>query len=202
MSTSSNARDAILGRIRQSLKRTSGDSIAAVPAARLRATDTTLPERIAQFSTALATLSGVTYPAADETSARDYIDSVVSGRSVVVADSPMVRRCGLAYAQAAVSEAAVGITGAEYALADTGSLVVMSAAEPRLYSLLPPVHIAVVESGRILSGLDEFLAVVPRPADLGASTVFITGPSRTADIEQILVRGVHGPGELHVVILP
>ena len=78
----------------------------------------------------------------------------------------------------------------------------MSAVEARLVSLLPPVHIAVVESPRLLSGLDEFLLEVPRPADHGASTVFITGPSRTADIEQILVRGVHGPGELHVVFVP
>ena len=87
------------------------------------------------------------------------------------------------------------------ALADTGTLVVMSSAEPRLASLLPPVHIAVIESSRILSGLDELLTKVPLPADSSASMVLITGPSRTADIEQILVRGVHGPGELHVVIV-
>jgi L-lactate dehydrogenase complex protein LldG len=53
----------------------------------------------------------------------------------------------------------------------------------------------------MLSGLDELLTRVPQPADSTASMVLITGPSRTADIEQILVRGVHGPGELHVVIV-
>jgi L-lactate dehydrogenase complex protein LldG len=63
------------------------------------------------------------------------------------------------------------------------------------------VHIAVIESSRILGSLDELFTLMPMPADGSASTVFITGPSRTADIEQILVRGVHGPGELHVVII-
>jgi L-lactate dehydrogenase complex protein LldG len=105
------------------------------------------------------------------------------------------------YPQAAPDQAAVGLTGAEYGLADTGTLVVMSAVEARLASLLPPVHIAVLEGARILSGLDELLTLLPQPAGLTASMVLITGPSRTADIEQILVRGVHGPGELHVVII-
>lgn len=73
--------------------------------------------------------------------------------------------------------------------------------DARLISLLPPVHIAVVPVNRLLSGLDELYTLVPRPADRTSSMVFITGPSRTADIEQLLVRGVHGPGELHVVLV-
>jgi len=73
--------------------------------------------------------------------------------------------------------------------------------EARLISLLPPVHVAVVSRERILSGLDELLSTLPLPAEQTSSMVLITGPSRTADIEQILVRGVHGPGEIHVVIV-
>ena len=73
--------------------------------------------------------------------------------------------------------------------------------QPRSASLLPPVHIAVVNAERMLSGLDELLETLPLPAEQSSSMVLITGPSRTADIEQTLVRGVHGPGEIHVVIL-
>ena len=76
-----------------------------------------------------------------------------------------------------------------------------SPADARLISLLPPAHIAVLPAERILSGLDELFTLDPRPADHTSSTVFITGPSRTADIEQLLVRGVHGPGEIHVVVV-
>jgi L-lactate dehydrogenase complex protein LldG len=70
-----------------------------------------------------------------------------------------------------------------------------------MISLLPPVHIAVVPRERILTGLDELLTGTPLPAERSSSMLFITGPSRTADIEQILVRGVHGPGEIHVIVV-
>jgi L-lactate dehydrogenase complex protein LldG len=70
-----------------------------------------------------------------------------------------------------------------------------------MVSLLPPAHIAVVPASRILTGLDELYRTLPKPADVTSSMVLITGPSRTADIEQILVRGVHGPGEIHVVVV-
>ena len=69
-----------------------------------------------------------------------------------------------------------------------------------MISLLPPVHLAVVPRDRILTGLDELFTVLPHPADRTSSMVFISGSSRTTDIEQILVRGVHGPGEVHVVV--
>ena len=196
------AREAILGKIRRSLGRSESAAVADPPEVRIHVPERELPERLQMFTSALAVLAGKTFVAPDENAAREYVEGVVAGRPVVMTESAVLRRCGIGFTNVAVADAEIGITGAEYALADTGSLVVMSAAEARLVSLLPPVHIAVVESSRLLTGLDEFLTVVPRPADRGASTVFITGPSRTADIEQILVRGVHGPGELHVVIVP
>jgi L-lactate dehydrogenase complex protein LldG len=76
-----------------------------------------------------------------------------------------------------------------------------SIAEARMISLLPPAHIAVVPSSRILTSLDELFTLLPSPAEVTSSMVLITGPSRTGDIEQILVRGVHGPGELTVVVV-
>jgi L-lactate dehydrogenase complex protein LldG len=70
-----------------------------------------------------------------------------------------------------------------------------------MISLLPPVHVAVLPRALILTGLDELFTLLPNPAEESSSMLFITGPSRTADIEQILVRGVHGPGEIHVVVV-
>jgi len=96
----------------------------------------------------------------------------------------------------------LGITSADYAIAETGTLVVLSSAEEaRMISLLPPVHLAILPSGRILTGLDELFALLPHPAEKTSSMVLITGPSRTADIEMTLIRKVHGPGEVHVVIV-
>ena len=61
--------------------------------------------------------------------------------------------------------------------------------------------IAVVPATASSRDSDELFTLVPNPADLTSSMVLITGPSRTADIEQILVRGVHGPGEVHVLLV-
>ena len=97
------------------------------------------------------------------------------------------------------------IEGAEtsealYGLADTGSVVLAaSPSEPRARSLLPEVHISLLREERILTGLAElFEALGP---DLPSQLMIVTGPSRSADIEQVLTIGVHGPGEVHVVLL-
>ena len=103
--------------------------------------------------------------------------------------------------------ATAGITGVEYALAETGSLVAASWTEgAQLASLAPPVHVALYRRTQLVATLDEVLerlrvACAPREAAWGRSVVFITGTSRTADIEQILIRGVHGPGEVHAILV-
>ncbi len=96
----------------------------------------------------------------------------------------------------------VGLTGAHAALADTGSVVVVSGpGRGRIASLLPPTHIAVVRAGQLYPSLGPFLAADASIAETGANMVVITGPSRTGDIEGTLVLGVHGPGDLHVVLI-
>ena len=86
-----------------------------------------------------------------------------------------------------------------YALADTGSVVLAaSPEEPRAASLLPDVHVTLVSEDVILAGLEELFAAVGD--DLPSSLAIVTGPSRSADIEQKLTVGVHGPGEVHVVL--
>jgi L-lactate dehydrogenase complex protein LldG len=92
------------------------------------------------------------------------------------------------------------VSEALYGLADTGSVVLAaSPAEPRGRSLLPYVHVSLLREDRILSGLDELFALLRN--DLPSALAIVTGPSRSADIEQKLAVGVHGPGEVHVVLL-
>jgi L-lactate dehydrogenase complex protein LldG len=98
--------------------------------------------------------------------------------------------------------ASAGITGALALLADTGSLVVTSGSgRPRLASLLPPVHVALVSASQLVPSLGALLSHSPRLPLEAANVVAITGPSRTADIEMTLTRGVHGPKFLHVVFV-
>ena len=92
------------------------------------------------------------------------------------------------------------ISHAAYALADTGSVVLLSSDEPRSRSLLPWTHVTVVREETILAGLEELFEALG--TDLPSSVAIVTGPSRSADIEQKLVVGVHGPREVHVVLLP
>jgi L-lactate dehydrogenase complex protein LldG len=94
----------------------------------------------------------------------------------------------------------LGITGAEAAVASTGSVLVpMGPDAPRVASLLPARHVVVIPEERMLPGFEELFEVLPGIAAERAQTVLITGPSRTGDIELSLVRGVHGP--MHVTVL-
>lgn len=104
-------------------------------------------------------------------------------------------------------DAGLGISGVDYALAETGTLVLLAAEnKARSTSLLPPVHIALVKPDQFISGLDDLFPLVKYDLavsgqSLSSAVTFITGPSRTADIELTLVVGVHGPQELHVILL-
>ena len=101
----------------------------------------------------------------------------------------------------------LGITGADYAIAETGSVVLLPRhGLSRLVSLLPPIHVAIVRPQEVVESLEDLfllrrLAFYQGDGDMGSYMNFITGPSRTADIEQTLVTGVHGPKEAHLLIL-
>lgn len=97
----------------------------------------------------------------------------------------------------------VGLTGAQGGLADTGAVALISGpGRGRAVSLLPPVHIALLPLSCLYPSLPAFLADNPNATAEGSNLVLITGPSRTGDIEMTLTMGVHGPGEVHVVIVP
>ena len=98
----------------------------------------------------------------------------------------------------------VGVTMAQAAIAETGTLVLESNRERhRVVSLLPPVHIAIISSEDICLTMGDALKRVrgDEQTELSRAITFITGPSRTADIELTLTIGVHGPKELYVIII-
>lgn len=106
-----------------------------------------------------------------------------------------------------VAEAELGLTGVDLAIAETGTLVLRSGAgRPRSTSLLPACHVAVFDRSVLVESLAQagvFLEAwheAPGP-EWGAAVNFITGPSRTADIELTLTRGVHGPKDVHAVFV-
>jgi L-lactate dehydrogenase complex protein LldG len=97
-------------------------------------------------------------------------------------------------------EAEFGITGVDFVLAETGSLILSSITEgSQLTSLAPPVHVALYRRSQVLASLEGVLEQAH--LEPGRSIVFITGSSRTADIEQILIRGVHGPRDVYAILI-
>ena len=106
-----------------------------------------------------------------------------------------------------IRRADIGLTGTDYALAETGSLVILPRRGlSRLVSLVPPVHIALVRPEEVLESLHDLfllrrLEYYRRGGEMGSYLNFITGPSRTADIEMTIVQGVHGPKSVHLVLI-
>ena len=118
---------------------------------------------------------------------------------------PEAERHGL---RAHIAEADLGLTGVDLAVAETGTLVLVSGAgRPRSTALLPPYHVAVFDRTALVESLQQLGVVLESwhegqpPVGRGGAIHFITGPSRTADIELTLTRGVHGPKEVHAIFV-
>jgi L-lactate dehydrogenase complex protein LldG len=128
----------------------------------------------------------------------------VWAQSTMVAANDRQQLCGeipglrFGPTRAEAERAKVGISQMDWALADTGTLVQMAdAVDKRLASTLPRTHIALVSTASILPDLASVLARID--TNTMAYVAFITGPSRTADIERVLTIGVHGPARLLIV---
>jgi L-lactate dehydrogenase complex protein LldG len=189
--------------------------------------DATADERVARFTRELEPLGGTVHRVPSTDAACDAVLSLIAphGQGGVLAWDEMaigvpgllerLRGAGVRLVVQDLGDGpgreqrveelgacAVGITGADAGLADTGSLVVVSGpGRGRLASLLPPVHVAVLPVSRLVWTLADALALQPTLATSGSNLVVITGPSRTADIEMTLTRGVHGPRDVHVVLV-
>lgn len=169
------------------------------------------------FTTAAENVGSQVVSCSDVDQALEYVGQH-AGDSVVVPTSPFGQRLELANRlqqgglnvitenlRETAKDAASGITGVNFALSDTGTLVLESTDEAiRLTTTLPERHFALLDPQKILP--DGLAAVKPLRAmhqrDPRNYIAYITGPSRTADIERVLTIGVHGPKELHILLVP
>lgn len=136
----------------------------------------------------------------------------VRAQRIAISDVPLIERImhltdleieamSIAPSASEIFSFDVGITTAQAAIAETGTLVLDSADERhRLASLVPPVHITIIEASRIVGTLAEALDLLRAKKEISPAVTFVTGPSRTADIELTLTIGVHGPQELYVIV--
>jgi L-lactate dehydrogenase complex protein LldG len=210
------ARDRILGKLRAAQQ--PFKELPPAPPHRYmsRPKDVSAAALRARFTDELKKLSCIPSEHADAESALDYILGVVGeDKSVIGWDFAAIPlkglkealdKRGIAIAHHRDDKVRVGITGADAAFASTGSLMMTSGAgKPRTASLLPLVHIAVITASQILPDFDTWIE--QRRAEgidsfnRAANNYIISGSSRTADIAMESVIGVHGPGEVHAVIL-
>ena len=181
-----------------------------------------LDDVVQRFETELKKVGGQFYAAENAQAACEYVLNLARSQGVRSAagwDCPVIRDIGLVEAleDAGVEfiadtggdgfikralDAGLGISGVDYALADTGTLVVLSGpGHARSVSLVTPVHVALVKLEQLLSDLNDLFPLLKQKGSLNSAIALITGPSRTADIEMTLVVGVHGPQQLHVILL-
>jgi L-lactate dehydrogenase complex protein LldF len=160
-----------------------------------------LPDPNSQFINELTTLGG--YVVSTENPTREIVEFLKSrGVDKIhlepnTLDEKLLREANIDFTHEPDPQVSVGVTKAICGLADTGSvLIVDGEGDPLKASLLPEIHIAVLKTSDILPSLPDAMHLVK---DTNAA-VFITGPSRTADIEMTLTIGVHGPKEIHVFL--
>ena len=226
-STTSDARESILQSIRANLAASAPhDAIEheihhgadkLPPAAPSSVSDLSLVEL---FKTSLEGVDGHCIVVRDESEVastlRDILkrlqDTRLQARRIAISDSAgiadLLTRSGCEFDEVSVTPSAkdvfrfdVGISRAQACIAETGTLLLDSSRERnRLVSLVPPVHIALVNASQIVGTLGEALSLLRQTEQVSAIVTLVTGPSRTADIELTLAIGVHGPQELYVVV--
>lgn len=173
----------------------------------LHVTETDLGEWILQLNDERP--SHVTMPAMHKT--REQVAEIFSrthdGEDVPT-DIPALVEFARKHIRQAFLDADMGISGANIAIADTGTLVIVSnEGNARLVTSLPEVHVAILTYEKLMPSLDDATAVLKLLSKSGTGqkmtsyVSFISGPSRTSDIEKTLTIGVHGPKEVHIIFV-
>ncbi|WP_321369242.1 lactate utilization protein [uncultured Desulfuromusa sp.] len=170
-----------------------------------------------QFTQAAINVGAEVVPVGSVASAAEYISGKIEGSLLVPSFSTAgrfklkaaLKKAGIAIEvnnfRAVAAQVEAGITGVNFAIADTGTLVLESTSEDiRLATTLPPKQFALLDPKKIVA--DGLEAVNPlrqlHQRDSRNYVAYVTGPSRTADIERVLTIGVHGPKELFILLVP
>jgi len=225
MGTNNGARDAVLGRVRKALGATGDRAAASTEAERYIAAHPhgprpAMPEDLlAKFMTRATDMQSTIERVADRTLIPTAVARYVNALELPPALAAQKSHKGVCWPEfgdldwkgvSLVIESRptfgndrLGITGTYCAIAETGTLVVLSGANtPTATTLLPDTHIAVVRADRIVSGMEEAFALIRREkGQLPRAINMISGPSRTGDVEQTIVLGAHGPFRVHIVVV-
>ncbi len=165
-----------------------------------------------QFKTSLEAVDGHCVIVQGDDGIAAALTQIVPPRRIAISDNPEIERLlnltdleieelGIVPNAHDIFSFDVGISTVQAAISETGTLVLDSTRERhRLLSLVPPVHIAIVRASQIYRTLGEVLSLIRKDKEISPAVTFITGPSRTADIELTLAIGVHGPQQLYVII--
>ncbi len=170
-----------------------------------------------EFEMRARAVSGEVFRVPDAAEARETLIRLmddVGAKKAVVVESPLQEAAGITEALrsrgvtvytepadiAAHAETAdIGISGVEFGIAETGSVFQDGGAiATRLVTILPPLHVVFLPSANIVPGITEAFDIISQSFDRGY-VGFITGPSRTADIERVLTIGVHGPSRFAII---
>lgn len=215
---STTARANILARIRKGLGRSAQPSPAelqsleaylnAQPRGPLRPVEGDLPayfcERAAAMQSTTARVPGMAQVPAEAARYLDSLNLEAAGCIWPALSQLDWSSAGIAVqARAAIDADKIGITGTYAAIAETGTLMVLSGPDtPSSVSLLPETHIAVLPASRIVSHMEDAWALLRAEHGRPPRAVnFISGPSRTGDIEQTIIIGAHGPFRVHIIVV-
>jgi L-lactate dehydrogenase complex protein LldG len=213
-----NSREDILGRVRTQLGRNDANAVAGrdveawLAARREGPRPTPAGDLLARFKAKSEALSTTVDIVAGWSEVPAAVARYLHGQGLPMRAVGWPLVCGHDWAQAgiafegrsAVDADLVGITGCYCAIAETGTLMLLSGPDtPASVSLLPETHVAVLAASRIVPGMEEAWNLARTELDtLPRAVNFISGPSRTGDIEQTIVLGAHGPYRVHVVVVP
>ncbi len=220
------AREAFLERVRAAIKAGNQSGTPPLPARGTVGYQGAGPDPAAHFFELLTRAGGQPHPVADDGAAVTHVLELVArhrAQKILLGGGPVLDRLKLFprlrdagcdvvradkldedRAREPMFAAELGISGVDYLLAETGSLVLLARpGEPRSVSLLPPVHVAVADRSQLVADLFDVFDTHLKPAlpKLPSCVTLVTGPSKTGDIELRLVTGVHGPGVVHVVLI-